>query len=96
MRAPAGAGVNPRFGLLTPHFMALPAMLASSELIAIVPDLLTPIFRGAGLVVCPLPYPTKPSAAQLVWHRRASADAAHTWFRSVLLNIARECVDERA
>ena len=86
----------PRFGLLTPHFMALPPMLASSELIAIVPDLLTPIFRGAGLVVCPLPYPAKSSAVQLVWHRHASADAAHTWFRSVLLNIARECVDERA
>jgi DNA-binding transcriptional LysR family regulator len=92
----AGAGTRPRFGLLTPHFMALPPMLASSELIAIVPDLLTPIFRGAGLVVCPLPYKTKPSAAQLVWHRHASADAANTWFRSVLLNIARECVDERA
>ena len=90
----AGAGAHPRFGLLTPHFMALPAMLASSELVAIVPGLLTPIFRGAGLVVCPLPYPAKPSAAQLVWHRRASVDAAHTWFRSMLLNIARECVDE--
>jgi DNA-binding transcriptional LysR family regulator len=92
----AGAGAHPRFGLLTPHFMALPPMLASSELIAIVPDLLTPIFRGAGLVVRALPYPTKPSAARLVWHRRASADGAHTWFRSMLRNIARECVNERA
>jgi DNA-binding transcriptional LysR family regulator len=92
----AGAGAHPRFGLLTPHFMALPPMLASSELIAIVPGLLTPIFRCAGLVVCPLPYPTKPSAVRLVWHRRASADAAHTWFRSMLRSVAKECVDERA
>jgi DNA-binding transcriptional LysR family regulator len=88
------AGARPRFGLLTPHFMALPAMLASSELIAIIPDLLTPIFRSAGLVVSRSPYPTKPAVAQLVWHRRVSADAAHLWFRSLLLTIATECADE--
>jgi DNA-binding transcriptional LysR family regulator len=89
-----GAGARPRFGLLTAHFMALPAILASSDLIAIIPDLLTPIFQGAGLVISRLPYPPKPSVAQLVWHRRASGDAAHVWFRSLLLTSATECADE--
>jgi DNA-binding transcriptional LysR family regulator len=89
-----GVGARPRFGLLTPHFMALPAMLASSELVAIIPDLLTPIFQGAGLVTSRLPYRNKPAVAQLVWHRRASGDAAHVWFRSLLLTIATECADE--
>jgi DNA-binding transcriptional LysR family regulator len=90
----AQAGTVARLGLLTPHFMALPAMLASSELIAIVPGLLAPIFRAAGIAVARLPYTTRPSMARLVWHRRVTADAGHAWFRALLIGIATECTDE--
>jgi hypothetical protein len=67
----------PRFALLTPHFMALPSMLGETDLIAIVPSLLGPIFRVAGIVASRLPYAAKPAPARLVWHRRSKADAGH-------------------
>jgi len=86
----ARAGAAPRFALLTPHFMALPAMLAESDLIALVPGLLGPIFRAAGIAVSPLPYATKPAVARLVWHRRVTADAGHAWFRALLTRSAAE------
>ena len=83
-----GVGMCPRYGLLTPHFMALPPALQETGLIAIVPSLLVPFFRAAGLTAGRLPYAAKPAMADLVWNRRSSKDTGHTWFRSLLSRIA--------
>jgi DNA-binding transcriptional LysR family regulator len=84
-------GNTPRFALLTPHFMALPPTLGETDLIAIVPNLLAPVFRAAGLVVRQLPYAANAVAAKLVWHRRADTDLGQMWFRELLSRVAKEC-----
>src|SRR4051794_14447329 len=86
----AKIGSTPRFALLTPHFMALPSMLGETDLVAIVPNLLAPIFRAAGLVASPLPYSANAVAAKLVWHRRADTDLGQVWFRRLLSRVAKE------
>ena len=87
----ARIGSTPRFALLTPHFMALPSMLGETDLVAIVPNLLAPIFRAAGLVASQLPYSANAVAAKLVWHRRADTDLGQVWFRRQLSRVAKEC-----
>ena len=51
----AGANASPRFAVVTPHSLALPPVIAGTDTIAIVPDLLSDLFREAGLLVLPLP-----------------------------------------
>ncbi|MBV8663641.1 MAG: LysR family transcriptional regulator, partial [Hyphomicrobiales bacterium] len=89
-RALAEIGSVPRYALLTPHFTALPSILHETDLVAIVPDLLAPLFRAAGIVARPLPYGSSPVAAKLVWLRRADADLGHMWLRGVLARSATE------
>jgi DNA-binding transcriptional LysR family regulator len=87
----AKAGMQPRFALLSPYFMVLPAMLRDTDLIAIVPSLMVPIFQASGVAVAPLPYAAKPSVARMVWHRRTTSDVGHAWFRALLSQAARAC-----
>ena len=75
----------PRFALSTPHFLALPELLRSSDLVAIVPRPLAEHFRcRAGLAVYELPYVSTALSVQLLWHERHDQDAAHVWLRQIL------------
>ena len=65
-------------------------MIAGTDMVAIVPDLLSPLFRAAGLLMVPLPYQGSMTAVRLIWHRRMSTDPGHTWFRTLLAEIAAE------
>ena len=84
----ARAGAVPEFKLITPHSLALPPVISGTDMIAIVPDLLSPLFRASGLLVVPLPYQGSTSVIRLIWHRRLSTDPGHTWFRTLLAQIA--------
>jgi DNA-binding transcriptional LysR family regulator len=84
----ATTGAVPRFRMVTPHSLALPPVIAGTDTVAIIPDMLSPLFREAGLHVLPLPYAGSSTVVQLVWHRRMVTDAGHTWFRALLARIA--------
>lgn len=86
----AAAGAAPRFQVVTPHSLALPQVIAGTDTVAIVPDLLSTLFRRAGLLVLPLPYQGSTAVIRLIWHRRMSADPGHAWFRMLLARIAAE------
>ncbi|MCR0984938.1 LysR family transcriptional regulator [Roseomonas populi] len=86
----ATVGAVPRFRVVTPHSLALPPVIAGTDMVAIVPELLSPLFRRAGLLVLPLPYAGSTTVVQLVWHRRMVTDPGHTWFRALLAGIAAE------
>ncbi len=75
--------------MVTPHSLALPPVIAGTDTVAIVPDLLSDLFRGAGLLVLPLPYQGATTVVRLIWHHRMSADPGHAWFRTLLAQLAR-------
>lgn len=85
------APLSPRPRMLVAHSLALPALLGSSDMLAVLPSPLSRIFaQHHGLRVAPLPYASRPVDVQAVWHARCDQDPAHAWLREQLANAARD------
>ncbi len=85
-------GMRPRFGLVVPHFLALPMLLRQSDAIAIMSRILAVAIAGQpDLTIKPLPYTTTPAAVRAIWHERTAHLADHAWFRDLVLEAALEC-----
>ncbi|HYA65027.1 MAG TPA: LysR family transcriptional regulator [Candidatus Sulfotelmatobacter sp.] len=79
--------------LSLPHFLTLPFVVAGSDLVATVPDLVARAVGGPlrlRIVPCPVPIPRIP--VSLVWHMRTQEDAAHDWFRNLIVNVSQKLV----
>jgi DNA-binding transcriptional LysR family regulator len=71
--------------LLVPHFLALPSLLAHTELAAIVPRPLAHSLASTHpLSILELPYKTTPVAVHLLWHERSERDPSQKWLRDTL------------
>jgi LysR family nod box-dependent transcriptional activator len=76
-----------------PEFMAIPHMVAGSELIGIVQRRLALMSRKSLPIKMFVPPFALPNIVEtLFWHPRHSADLAHSWFRRLL---AREAADDQ-
>jgi DNA-binding transcriptional LysR family regulator len=71
------------------NFSAALALARGSDLIASVPERLTPTMRN-GLVSFALPFPCKDWALALLWHPRMEADPAHRWLRGCVREVCKE------
>ena len=75
----------PRIAITVPHFLAIPALLAGTELAAIVPRPLAVAFaRSHAVAIHELPYPTTPVEVRLLWHERQEGDTSHKWLHEVV------------
>jgi DNA-binding transcriptional LysR family regulator len=77
------------FAATVPSFLGLGHMVASSELVAIVPLRLAAIFAAEGrvkIVASPLKLPSY--AVSQYWHDRYHRDPGNAWLRSVACEIA--------
>jgi len=71
--------------LLVPHFLALPALLAQTELAAIVPRPLAHSLASTHpLSIQEMPYKTTHAAVRVLWHERNEKDLAQKWLRDSL------------
>lgn len=62
-------------------FVAIPDIIANSDLIAIVPQRLAKQSQnGAELLCLPLPFECPPVAMHLQWHKSRDKDPVHEWF----------------
>lgn len=80
----AQAGLARRVVLSVPHFLFLMSVLASTDLVAMLPERLV---RGNSLlrvVEPPLAVPGYEMA--MLWHERAHRDPAHQWLRDLIAN----------
>jgi DNA-binding transcriptional LysR family regulator len=78
-------GIRRDAALTTPHFMSLPGIISSTELIATVPDAIAEVFAGhKRLVSLPLPLRSPVFDAHLHWSKSVSNDPAHRWLRGVM------------
>jgi DNA-binding transcriptional LysR family regulator len=84
----AQAGLRRDVVLEVPHFVAVPYIVAASDLIATVPEALALATAPAlGLQVFAPPLKLPPISIALYWHRRQQADAANRWLRELLLRL---------
>lgn len=70
----------------TPHFMAVPFMLAASDCVALLPKRMAEqCAREMGLKLLPPPIGVAGFTVYMVWHQRHNGLPQHQWLRSQLL-----------
>jgi DNA-binding transcriptional LysR family regulator len=81
----AGYGLRRRVQVATPHFLAVPFMIAKSDLIALAtPTLAANVQKFLPLEIRPVPLRLPPFRMRLLWHEHAEDDPAHKWLRGEL------------
>jgi DNA-binding transcriptional LysR family regulator len=81
-------GLRRRIALLVATYLAVPAALAGSDLIATVPRRVAEqIAANAAITITPLPIDFA-TTVSMAWHRRAAGDPAQSWFRALLIDAA--------
>ena len=83
-------GLRRRISLLVATYLALPAALAASDLVATVPSRTAEQIAGtAAVAILPLPIDLE-ATVSMAWHRRSASEPAQAWFRSQLIDAARD------
>jgi DNA-binding transcriptional LysR family regulator len=81
-------GLKRRIALLVATYLAVPAALAASDLVATVPRRVAgQIAATAAIAITPLPIDFAMTVS-MAWHRRAAGDPAQSWFRALLTDAA--------
>jgi DNA-binding transcriptional LysR family regulator len=84
----ARRGLRRRIALRVPHFMIVPEVVQSSDLIATVPSYAirhTP--PRAGVRMLPLPFDVPQFQVKQFWHQRNHNDPGNRWLRSVIQEL---------
>jgi DNA-binding transcriptional LysR family regulator len=85
----AQQGYSRRPAVLVPHFASVPFLVASSDLIATIPERLALNFaRLLPLRVLRVPLAIPPFRLAMLWHERREADPAHRWLRGFIAGAA--------
>lgn len=83
-------GLRRRVSLLVATYLALPAALSASDLIATVPQRAArQIAASPDITIRPLPLDLAMTVS-MAWHRRAASEPAQGWFRALLIEAAAE------
>jgi DNA-binding transcriptional LysR family regulator len=89
-RALKDFGLKRRIALLVATYLALPSVLAASDLVATVPRRTArQIAAIAEIEIMPLAIDLS-VLVSMAWHRRAASEPAQIWFRSLLIEAAQD------
>jgi DNA-binding transcriptional LysR family regulator len=87
-RTLAEHGVEENVALRVPHFVVVPLIVASTDLIVGLPSRVAEASaRLVKVKVHPLPIPIPSFDVSLYWHARAENDAANQWLRGAMLEL---------
>jgi DNA-binding transcriptional LysR family regulator len=87
--APHGCKRNVR--MIKPNFLALPSVVAASDLVSCIPVRLARRMTGmAQVALFDLPMDLLPFEVRMLWHPRTVNSPAHEWLRGVVLDCARD------
>jgi DNA-binding transcriptional LysR family regulator len=78
-----------RLRLVTEHFMVLPAIVAATDLAAIMPRNIALAFTGGYAIVEPA-FPQRDFAVALHWSRRFEGDPGNQWLRGLIERLFKE------
>lgn len=90
-RAVAAHGRRVRYAVTSHDYAAVPLIVARSNLIATVPERIVDVLAGGAQVAkfdCPVGMPR--ISIRLFWHDRTHRSALHKWFRTLVVDAARE------
>jgi DNA-binding transcriptional LysR family regulator len=94
-RALADFGLKRRIALLVATYLALPAVLTASDLVATVPQRTArQIAAMTDIEIMPLAIDLA-ATVSMAWHRRATSEPAQIWFRSLLIEAANDSSSSR-
>jgi len=80
-----------RVGLTLPYYLVIPATLASSDLLAVVPRYVGLVFADAwNLKMLPLPFKLPAMHMSQFWHARSHQDPGHQWLRRGIAKLFME------
>ena len=84
-------GLSSRVVLRIPHFLAVPTLVAQSDLVATVPRQLA-LAAAANHPIRILEHPLRLPAygVNQFWHERLNADLGHRWLRSVMVRLFKD------
>lgn len=84
----ARLGVRRRIGLRIPNFLALPSIIAASDMIATVPEPLAAASRPAlDIKIMPHPIAFPKLSIRQFWHERNHDDPANKWLRQTCTSL---------
>jgi DNA-binding transcriptional LysR family regulator len=84
----ADHGQRRRVALLVATYLAVPAALARSDLIATIPSRAAALIAAhADITTLPLPVDLQ-ATISMAWHRRTTTEPAQAWFRGLLIEAA--------
>jgi DNA-binding transcriptional LysR family regulator len=84
------AGITPQVEATSVSFVALPFLLAGTDLVTIIPERLgRQIAPAADITLLEPEFPLRPVRESAFWHSRRDADPGHCWLREQLLAVAR-------
>jgi DNA-binding transcriptional LysR family regulator len=87
----AAAGRSRRIALAVPHFLVVPYLIASSDLIATLATRVASTFADTlKLVTMPPPLALPKFQIAVTWHERNQDDLPHRWLREQLLAVGAE------
>ena len=96
----AAQGLQRRFRLTVPHYVALGDVLGHCDLIATVPERFAlRVAQPFGLSIRPLPLQVEGSVIHQFWHGRLHRDPGHQWLRALVVRLfadAKQPGEERA
>jgi len=89
-------GLRRRVVLRLPHFVVAAFVVAESDLVVTVPRTVAEYMaERAPLVVLPLPVVVKPFHFSVAFSTTVQLDPAHSWFRTLCVEVAREMLGRR-
>jgi DNA-binding transcriptional LysR family regulator len=81
-------GIRRRELLRSPHFLSIPMVIASTDLVVTVPQPVGEVFGRIGeLQVLQPPYPIPSFDIKQYWHRCQHADPGNRWLRNMVANL---------
>jgi DNA-binding transcriptional LysR family regulator len=77
-----------KVALLVPHFLAVPNIIANSDLVCVVPRQLGQVYQALGQVrIVALPVKCGSFAVSQFWHKRFNADQGNLWLRAQIRDL---------
>jgi DNA-binding transcriptional LysR family regulator len=87
-RALSARGLQARIGVIVYDFVVAPEVVATSDLIAVVPERMAKKYAlSAGLQVLPLPVEVPALTFSMIWHERTHREPVYQWLREIVLGI---------
>jgi len=83
-------GLQRNVALTVPHWLLVPSVLTSTDLITVMSERAAQRLVNSGTVMRPLPFPTEQFEWTMYWHRRYEHSRAHQWLREHMQAASKE------